>query len=421
MGRGPDRQRTIYLDGARGYRPDVPADFAALEAKAQSACSSTAWAYVAGGAGLGQSMRNNRSAFDRWQVQPAMAAGAAERDLGIDLLGERLTSPLLLAPIGAAELVSPESDLKIARAAASQGVPYVLSNQGCSSMEDCASAMGPDGRRWFQLYWSSDEDFVNSLIRRAEKISAGALVVTLDSTMLGWRPADLNLGSLPFTRGIGIAQYVSDPVFMAQVRSSVEGSPARRGRPSLGALRTLLACARNHPGSTVANLRSPVPLAAVERFLSTFSKPSLSWADLATLRTRTQLPIVLKGILRPDDARRAFDLGADAIVVSNHGGRQVDNSIATLDALVAIREEIGADPTLLLDSGIRSGTDVYLALALGADAVLLGRPYVYGLAIAGQQGVESVISNILAELDLTMGLTGVTDIAGIGRSGLSRL
>lgn len=421
MGLGPDRQRAIYSDGAQGRRPRVPTEFASLERKAGAACSARAWAYVSGGAGQGQTMRNNRAAFDRWQIQPRMAAGGVERTLGIELFGEKLSSPLLLAPIGAAELVTPGSDLKIARAAAAKDVPYVLSNQGCSPMEECAAEMGPAGRPWFQLYWSSDEDLVDSLIHRAESIRAGALVVTLDSTMLGWRPADLNLGSLPFIRGIGIAQYLSDPGFMDQVRREADGGRQRGSRVSLGALRTLYSCARHHPGSTWANLRSPVPLAAVERFLSTFSKPSLSWTNLATLRSRTSLPIVLKGILRSEDARKAFDLGVDGIVVSNHGGRQVDNSVGALDALVAIREEIGSERTVLFDSGIRSGTDVFLALALGADAILLGRPYVYGLAVAGQHGVESVVANILAELDLTMGLTGVVDVASIDRHHVNRI
>lgn len=420
MARGPDQQRALYLAGARGRRPVVPTEFATLESRARAACSAKAWAYVAGGAGQGQTMRNNRAAFDQWKIAPPMAAGTVERDLSIELFGDRLPSPLLLAPVGAAELVTRDSDLHIARAAAAQGVPYVLSNQGCSPMEACAAAMGPDGRRWFQLYWSSNEAVVESLIARAEAIGAGALVVTLDSTALGWRPADLNLGSLPFTQGIGIAQYTSDPVFLAEAEHRAQQGRTSSAPITLGALRTLLACARNHPGSTWSNLRSPVPLAAVETFLATFSNPGLSWSDLATLRTRTRLPIVLKGILRPDDARRAFDAGVDGIVVSNHGGRQVDHSVATLDALVAVRAEVGDEPTVLLDSGIRSGTDVFLALALGADAVLLGRPYVYGLALAGQQGVESVISHTLAELDLTMALTGAADVASINQDLVSR-
>jgi isopentenyl diphosphate isomerase/L-lactate dehydrogenase-like FMN-dependent dehydrogenase len=270
--------------------------------------------------------------------------------------------------------------------------------------------------RWFQLYWSKDEGLVDSLIARAEGVGAGALVVTLDTTVLGWRPQDLNLGSLPFSQGQGIAQYTSDPRFRDIVADRVENpAPQQAVEVTLGAVRTLLAMTRNHPGRFLDNLRSPLPRTSVETFLDIYSNPGLTWDHLATLRERTRLPIVLKGILHPDDARRAFDLGADAIVVSNHGGRQVDNAIASLDALVTIRDEVGPEPTVLLDSGIRTGADVFTALALGADSVLLGRPYMYGLAIAGQRGVEDVVRNVVAELDLTMALCGARDVASISR------
>jgi lactate 2-monooxygenase len=281
-------------------------------------------------------------------------------------------------------------------------------------MEECAAAMA-DTPRLVQLYWSRDEGLVDSLIQRAEAVGAGALVVTLDTTVLGWRPQDLNLGSLPFAQGIGIAQYTSDPRFRTIVAERLRAAAGRTPdvQVTLGAIRSLLAMTHHHPGRFLANLRSPEPRASVETFLDVYSNPGLSWAHLETLRDRTRLPVVLKGILHADDARRAFELGVDAIVVSNHGGRQVDNAIASLDALVDIRGIVGPDPTLLLDSGIRTGADVFTALALGANAVLLGRPHVYGLAIAGQRGVEDVITNVVAELDLTMALTGVRDIASI--------
>jgi isopentenyl diphosphate isomerase/L-lactate dehydrogenase-like FMN-dependent dehydrogenase len=342
-----------------------------------------------------------------------MAHGIAQRDLSTTVLGTRLASPLLLAPIGAGALMRRDSDLAIARAAAATGVPYVFSNQGCNPMEDCAAAMG-DAPRWVQLYWSTDEQLVDSFIQRASRIGAGALVVTLDTTILGWRPQDLNLGSLPFARAEGIAQYTSDPRFLeiAAQRPSAESATT----VTFGALRTLAAMARNYPGGFWSNLVSRAPRAAVETFLDVYSNPGLSWEHLATLRDRTRLPIVLKGILHPDDARRAFDQGVDAVVVSNHGGRQVDNSIASLDALVDIRDAVGPSPTVLFDSGIRTGADVFTALALGADAVLLGRPYMYGLAVAGERGVTEVIRNIVAELDLTMALTGTRSIADIDRT-----
>lgn len=418
-GPGRSRQTQIYRDGVLGRRPAVPTDFPTLEARARRRSTRRGWAYVAGGAGAGRTMRDNRAAFDRWAVVPRMAHGIAERDLTVALFDTTLPTPLLLAPIGAAQLLGADSDLKIGRAAAAAGVPYVISNQGCNPMEEIASAMG-SARRWVQLYWSTDESLVDSLIRRAEAIDAGALVVTLDTTLLGWRPQDLNLGSLPFAQGLGIAQYTSDRRFLELVRQRVaERTATAPVEVTLGAVRTLLALTRNHPGRFLPNLRSPEPRAAVETFLDIYSNPGLSWDHLATLRQRTKLPVVLKGILHPDDARRAFDLGVAAVVVSNHGGRQVDNSIASLDALCDIRAALGPEPTLLLDSGIRSGADVFVALALGADAVLLGRPYMYGLALAGERGVAEVIANTVAELDLTMALSGARTVADIDRSFLT--
>jgi isopentenyl diphosphate isomerase/L-lactate dehydrogenase-like FMN-dependent dehydrogenase len=413
-GPGRTRQEQIYRDGVFGRVPAVPADFATLEARAEQASAPQAWAYVAGGAGEGRTMRNNRAAFDRWAIVPRMAHGNTTRDLSLELLGATLPAPVLLAPVGAGALMGADSDLKIARGAAANGVPYIFSNQGCNPMEETAAEMG-DTPRWVQLYWSTDEGLVDSMRARAEAIGAGALVVTLDTTLLGWRPMDLNLGSLPFSQGLGIAQYTSDPRFMQIVRDRVAAATKQPTEVTLGAIKTLLAMTRNHPGGFLDNLRSPEPRGAVETFLDIYSNPGLSWDHLATLRERTRLPVVLKGILHPDDAKRAFDSGVDGIVVSNHGGRQVDNAIASLDALVTIREAVGDDPTVLLDSGIRTGADVFTALALGADAVLLGRPHMYGLAIAGAQGVAEVVANVIAELDLTMALSGTADLASITR------
>ena len=280
-------------------------------------------------------------------------------------------------------------------------------------MEDVAAAMG-DATRWFQLYWSTDEPLVDSLLRRAEASGAEAVVVTLDTTMLGWRPQDLNLGSLPFSQGIGIAQYTSDPRFREIVRERVAAAAAGGEKAdvqvTLGALRSLLSISREHPGSTRANLRAPEPRAAVETFLDIYSNPGLTWETLATVRERTSLPVLVKGVLHPDDARRAVEAGMDGIVVSNHGGRQVDGAIASLDALPAVRQAVGPDLPVLLDSGVRTGSDVVKAMALGATAVLLGRPYVYGLALAGADGVRDVVDNVLAELDLTLGLSGVGSV-----------
>jgi isopentenyl diphosphate isomerase/L-lactate dehydrogenase-like FMN-dependent dehydrogenase len=414
-GPGRARQEAIYRAGISGTRPRVPTSFAELERRARKAMSAKAWAYVYGGAGEGATMAANRAAFDRWQIVPRMLRDTSARDLSTSVLGTPLAAPLLLAPVGAAGLVRRDADVLIGGGAADAGTPYILSCQGSSPMEETAAAMGEQAR-WFQLYWSRDEALVDSFIRRAEKIGAGALVVTLDTTLLGWRPWDLNLGSLPFSQGIGIAQYTSDPRFAELVAERVAApGPRSPVKVTPAAVRTLFSIARHHPGGFGANLRSATPRAAVETFLDVYSNPALSWDHIATLRDRTTLPVVLKGVLHPDDARRALDLGVDAVMVSNHGGRQVDGAIGALDALVAVREAVGPEPTVLFDSGIRTGADVFKAIALGANAVTLGRPHIYGLALDGRRGVADVIRNVVAELDLTMALSGVRSLAEIGR------
>jgi len=426
-GPGRARQNAIYRPGALGIEPTVPTSTVQLERRARKAMSRRAWAYVAGGAGDGATMRANRHAFDRWRIVPRVLHGTTERDLRTTVLGTDLAAPLLLAPVGAAGLITDDADLKIAEGAHTSDIPYVFSCQGSSPMEETAAAMSGTPF-WFQLYWSTDEELVDSMIGRAEAAGAQALVVTLDTTMLGWRTQDLDLGSLPFARGIGIAQYTSDPRFMALVRERVAAAagdgaalgidprkPLEAARAARSGVGTLLSMARSHPGATRDNLRSPEPRAAVEAFLDIYSNPGLSWEHIATLRERTALPVLLKGVLHPDDARRALDAGVDGLIVSNHGGRQVDRSIAALDALVAVREAVGPEPTVLMDSGIRTGADVFVALALGADACLLGRPHVYGLALDGAAGVSAVIDNVVAELDLTMGLVGAGSVDAITR------
>ncbi|SDH98710.1 FMN-dependent dehydrogenase, includes L-lactate dehydrogenase and type II isopentenyl diphosphate isomerase [Rhodococcus triatomae] len=418
---GRARQNTIYRDGVFGKRPSVPTDFAGLEAAARRKMSPKAWAYVHGGAGSGSTMSANRAAFDRWQIVPRVLRDVSERDLGVELFGRRLPAPVLLAPVGAAELAHPDADVAIASAAGELGVPYIFSNQGCAPMEESAAAMG-DAPRWFQLYWSTDDDLVDSFLDRARRISADAIVVTLDTTMLGWRPEDLNLGSLPFAQGQGIAQYTSDPVFRRIVRERIAAVTEKpEVKVTLGAVKALLSMTSRYPGRFLDNLRSPEPRAAVETFLDIYSRPSLSWSDIESLRERTSLPVLLKGVLHPDDARRAIDAGVDGLVVSNHGGRQVDGSVAALDALTDIAPVVDGRLKLVLDSGIRSGADVFKALALGADAVTLGRPHLYGLALAGRDGVRDVTANLLAEFDLTVGLSGLTSVAEIDRDALRRV
>ena len=421
QGYGRDRQSAIYRAGVSGRRPAVPTDFAALSRLAKRKTTARGWAYVAGGAGSGATMRANRDAFDRWSIVPRMLRDVSERDLSVQLFGRRIPAPVLFAPIGAADLVHPSADIGIATAAARLGLPYVFSSQACAPMEQCAAAMG-DAPRWFQLYWSTDEELVDSFLYRAKRCGAEAIVVTLDTTLLGWRPQDLNLGSLPFAQGRGIAQYTSDPRFRQMIRERVESGKDSGSAVSvtLSAIRALLSMSRRFPGSLLGNLRSPEPRAAVQTFLDTYSRPSLGWSDIATLRDRTDLPIVLKGVLHPDDARRAADSGVDGIVVSNHGGRQVDGSIAALDALAEIAPVVGDALTVLFDSGIRGGADVFKALALGADAVTVGRPYLYGLAVNGADGAHDAVADIVAELDLTLGLSGHTSPASLTPDALRR-
>nr|WP_246324361.1 alpha-hydroxy-acid oxidizing protein [Petropleomorpha daqingensis] len=383
-----------------------------------------AYSYVAGGAGDEATQRANRAAFDKWAVVPRVLRDASDRDTSIELFGRRLPAPLLLGPVGALELVDGEADLAVARAAAAAGVPMVFSNQASVPMETCAAAMG-DSPRWFQLYWSTSDELVESLLQRAEAAGCDAVAVTLDTTMLGWRPRDLDLGHLPFALGKGIAQYTSDPVFRRLVERRVADTADQprepQPLPTPSAVRALVGMARAWPGPLLANLRSPLPRAAVETFLGIYSRPSISWSDLAWLRSRTRLPIVLKGILHPDDARRALDEGVDGIVVSTHGGRQVDRSIAALDALPDVLAAVDDRAPVLIDSGIRSGADVFTAVALGARAALLGRPFAWGLALAGEAGVRQVVEDVLAEFDLTLGLTGHTRVDQLSPAVLRRV
>ncbi|WP_433037761.1 alpha-hydroxy-acid oxidizing protein [Actinomycetospora sp. CA-053990] len=403
---GRVRQDEVYRGGIAGRRPAVPTAFPALERRARWSMSRRAYAYVAGGAGSEETVRANRAAFERLRVVPRMLRGVGERDTSVDLFGQRRAHPLLLAPIGALDLVHRRADLAVAKGAANAGVPMIVSNQAGFPMEEIGPRARAGAGWWFQLYWSTSDDLVDSFLARAEAAGAGAVVVTLDTTVLGWRPRDLDLGHLPFARGLGIAQYTSDPVFARLTRETAAGPRRPTPPPTPAAVRTLVEISRHHPGRFADNLRSPLPRAAVETFLRVYSRPTLSWDDIATLRSRTRLPIVLKGVLHPDDARRALDAGVDGVLVSNHGGRQVDGSVASLDALPGVVEAVDGRAPVLLDSGVRSGSDVARALALGATAACLGRPFAYGLAVAGAAGVAQVTRDVLAELDLTLALAG---------------
>jgi len=398
---GLERQTEIYLGGVSGVRPQVPLDAGRLRARAEQTMPRDSFAYIAAGAGNETTLRANRAAFGRRRIVPRMLRDVSERDTSVELFGRRLHSPFLLAPIGVLELAHRDADLAVARAARATGVPMIFSNQASTPMEACAEALG-DSPHWFQLYWSSSDELVESFVARAEACGCEAIVVTLDTTILGWRPRDLEPAFLPFLRGKGVAQYTSDPVFR-RLASEEPAGDSPQPKPTLSALRTLFQVIRSGAGRE-----------GVQKFIDIYSRPSLTWESLPFLREQTKLPILLKGILDPDDARRALDAGMDGLVVSNHGGRQVDGSIATLDALPGVVEAVDGRVPVLLDSGVRGGADAFKALALGATAVLLGRLYVYGLAIAGEAGVREVIRNFAADFDLTMGLAGCRSLAEIG-------
>jgi lactate 2-monooxygenase len=375
---GTARQGEIYIHGMlHQQRQAVPTRQAELESAAEAKMSPEAFAYVAGSAGREATACANRAAFDRRRIVPRMLRDVGERSTAITLLGHPRPHPLLIAPIGVQEMAHADADLATARAAAATHTPMIMSNQASHPMEAIADASGTNPR-WFQLYWGKSDELVTSLVQRAERCGAEAIVVTLDTALLGWRTRDLDLGYLPFLQAKGIAQYTSDPVFQAML------------------------------GDNAAD-----PMAQAMLFMSIYSNPTITWDRIGFLRGVTKLPIILKGINHAADARQAIRIGMDGIIVSNHGGRQVDGAIAALDALELVAREVGGAIPVLFDSGIRSGADVFKALALGADAVCVGRPYVYGLALDGQAGVEAVLRNMLAELDLTMGLCGCRSIGDI--------
>jgi lactate 2-monooxygenase len=407
-----DWQKEIYLNGFAGLYPNVNIDLHSLEAQAKIQMDPKAFAYIAGGAGNESTLRANREAFEKCKIIPRMLCDVGERDTSVVLYGKKIPSPFLLSPVGVLELVHPEADLAVAKAAAHANLPYIFSNQASKPMEQCASAMG-ENLRWLQLYWSKSNDLVASFLRRAEQCKCSAIVVTLDTTMLGWRTRDLDLAYLPFLEGKGIAQYTSDPVFQKMMDEPEDTREIKR-KITLQSIQGLVQMINNYPGrGFFRKLRSGRPLKAVRKFIATYSNPCTTWDDLRFLRQQTKLPILLKGILHPDDACKAMDHGMDGIIVSNHGGRQVDGAVATFEALPEIARVVNNNVPIILDSGIRGGADAFKAIALGASAVCIGRPYVYGLALAGEQGVYNVLRNFMADFELTMGLAGCKSIQEI--------
>jgi lactate 2-monooxygenase len=378
-------QDEIYLTGVTGTVPEFPAGLGGLEAAAREVMTPRAYDYVAGAAGSEDTARENLEAFRRWRIVPRMLTDVSTPSFASTVLGAELSVPFLLAPIGVLGIAHPEGERAVARAAAAAGVPMILSTAASTAIEDAAEANG-DGQRWYQLYWPKDRAVGASFMGRAQAAGYSVLVLTLDTRTLAWRPRDLGNGYLPFLQGVGVQNYLSDPAFRAGLASSVEDDPD----------------------------------SAILRWTQIFGDTSITWDDLPYIRQHWNGPIVLKGILSAADAIRAADLGLDGVVVSNHGGRQLDGAIGALDALPAVAQAVGSRLTVLFDSGIRGGADMLKALALGAQAVLLGRPYVYGLALGGEAGVRHVLRSLRQEFELTMRLTGLSRLSELGPDCLQR-
>ncbi|AXF57296.1 lactate 2-monooxygenase [Salicibibacter kimchii] len=375
---GNQIQYQIYATMQNPNPDRLPVIYEEWEARAREVLDDGPFYYIAGGAGGESTMKTNLQAFDRRKIIPRMLNDVQDRDLTVDLFGKTASFPFMLAPIGVQSIIHPDGELASAKASAKLGVPYITSSASSKSMEEIAEVMG-DAERWFQLYWSKDPDVTASFVQRAEASGYSAIVVTLDTPMLAWREQDLKNVYLPFLIGEGVGNYFSDPAFRSKLSKSPEENPT----------------------------------AAIMHWAQTFGNPGLTWEDLSFLREHTRLPILLKGILHPDDAKKAVEYGMDGIIVSNHGGRQVDGAVSALDALPRITSIVGNQMPVFMDSGIRRGADVVKAIALGAKAVLVGRPPMYGLAVAGEKGVKEVLQNMIADMDMTMALAGkraVTDI-----------
>ncbi len=378
-------QNEIYNAGLKGILPAYPVDFATLEKRAHEALGPSLTNYVAGGCGDEHTQDQNAAAFHHWGMVPRMMVDCTTRDLSIELFGHRYPTPLFMAPIGLNGEATQDrhGDMAAARASALTGVPFCASTLANDPLEDVKAACG-DTPAWFQLYTPRNKELATSLIRRAEDAGYKALVVTLDTWVTGWRPRDLNASNFPQLRGKVLQNYFTDPVFRSLLAKPPEEDPA----------------------------------AAIFTWAATFGQV-LTWDDMAWFKSVTKLPIVLKGICHPDDARRAVDSGADAVYCSNHGGRQANGGIATIDLLEDVVKAAGDTP-VLFDSGVRSGTDAVKALAMGARAVGVGRPYTYGLALGGAEGAAWVLRSILAEADLLMAVNGYPTLADVRAAGVRR-
>lgn len=411
-------QRQIYQSLRAPLFSTKPSEWESL---AKSKVPPTSFGYVAGNASSGTTDRANKAAFDRYRLRPQMLVDTTVRDVSTTLFGTTYKSPLIVAPIGVQKIMHPDAEEATARACHNVGIPMILSSAATRTIEEVAAA-NADGDRWFQLYWPKPqcEEITASLLGRAKAAGYRVLVVTLDTFTIGWRPMDLDTSYLPFVYGEGCQIGLSDPVF-TKYYEKLQNDDPRSIAQKLAELWSIMW----RPGSVYGAARILTNANLMKKSITwldvMYSGTYRKWEHLKVLKDLWDGPIVLKGIQSVEDAHRAIDYGMDGIIVSNHGGRQLDGAIASLDALA----EIGADErvqnsqlTLIYDSGVRTGSDVLKALALGAKAVCIGRPYVYGLAVHGQQGVEHVLKCLLADMDNSLSNCGKASIQDLGRNDL---
>jgi lactate 2-monooxygenase len=381
---GPGYQFARF-SGADPYR-DFPVSLEEWREAAKKVVPRDAWDYLEGGAGSESTLNSNTESFSKWRLRPRYLRDVSRRSLSVSLLGRVEPTPFVLAPMGALSVIHADAEIAAARAAGKLGIPFVLSTVSSHSIEEVAT-LAPETEKWFQLYPAKDMEIVKSMIRRAESSGYRVLVVTVDTFLLGWRVRDLRNSYLPFLKGAGLANYLTDQVFLSQLKRPPEEDM----------------------------------MGAISRFLSVYVNPQFTWSHLKQILEFTKLPVVLKGITHPQDVKLAIQAGVSGIVVSNHGGRQLDGAVSTIDALSQITEAPPPHTELLLDGGIRHACDAIKAIALGARAVMIGRPYAYALAVGGERGVEAFLNQLLAEFDLELGLSGFSSPSEINRECVTRV
>ena len=353
--------------------------------RARITLTKDAWDYLEGGAGEEDTVHENRSAFKKWRIRPRYLRDVSKRTTEAEYLGQNRESPFILAPIGVQSILHKDGEIASARAAVKMNIPFILSTVSSITMEEIVKK-SPEGEKWLQLYPAKDKNIIRNFIKRAEKAGYSAIVVTADTTMLGWRERDLNNAYLPFLRGEGLANFFSDPVFRRRLEKPPEEDLIK----------------------------------AIMEFISVYVNPFFSWEDFKEICSTTEIPVILKGITHREDVELAFKSGARAVVISNHGGRQVDGAISSLDALEEVTESGDLKGEILFDSGFRHAADALKAIALGASGILIGRPYAYALSVAGQEGIELYLEQVMAEMDLEMGLSGIKNLKELNRESLYR-